>query len=280
MFGQTYYHSLIRKYVILVGTLFNDIHITRTNASGNTTALLKVPITYGPKDKMLVRVLQDPAIDRPTATEPLPMISFEMGQMNYDRDRKLNTIHRVSVKSDDANKFKYQYNFVPYNINFKVYIYAKNAEDGTKIIEQILPFFTPDWTTTVKLIADLEEYKDIPVILNKVSYEDNYDKDFKERRAIIWTMDLLVKGYLYGPIKKSGIIKFVNANFYIPSVPDGKLYDAVGNTAIAEKVTIQPGLTSNGQPTSNIELTIPYSDIEADDDYGFITRIYNTDELQ
>lgn len=279
MFGQTFYHSLIRKYVILVGTLFNDIHITRTDSTGNTTALLKVPITYGPKDKMLARVLQDPNIDRPSAVAPLPMISFEMGPINYDKDRKLNTIHRVSVKSDDPSKFKYQYNFVPYNINFKVFIYAKNAEDGTKIIEQILPFFTPDWTTSVKLISELDEYKDIPVILNKVSYEDTYDEDFKERRAIIWTMDLLVKGYLYGPIKKSGIIKFVNVNFYTPSVPDGKLSDAVGNTAIAEKMTVQPGLTANGEPTSNLDLTIPYSQIEADDNYGYIIKIYNEDEI-
>ena len=279
MFGQTFYHSLLRKYVILVGTLVNDIHITRTDKDGNTTVFLKVPVTYGPKDKMLARITQDPAIDRPSATLPLPMISFEMGQMTYDKDRKLNTIHKVSVKSDDKNKFKYQYNYVPYNIAFKIFIYAKNAEDGTKIVEQILPFFTPDWTTTVNLISELEETKDIPVILNKVNYTDNYDKDFKERRAIIWELDLTLKGYLYGPIKKSGIIKFVNVNFYTPGVPDGKLADAVGKTPIAEKITVQPGLTANGQPTSNINLTIPYTEISVDDDYGFITRIYNEDEL-
>lgn len=279
MFGQTFYHSLIRKYVILVGTLVNDIHITRTDKDGNTIFFLKVPVTYGPKDKMLARITQDPGIDRPTATMPLPMISFEMGQMSYDKDRKLNTIHKVSVKSDDKNKFKYQYNYVPYNIAFKIYVYAKNAEDGTKIIEQILPFFTPDWTTTVNLISEMEETKDIPVILNKVSYSDNYDKDFKERRAIIWELDLTLKGYLYGPIKKSGIIKFVNVNLYTPSVPDGKLAYAVGNTSIAEKVTVQPGLTANGQPTTNINETIPYTEISVDDDYGFITRILNEDEL-
>lgn len=279
MFAQTFYHSLIRKYVVLIGTLFNDIYITRTNSSGETNALLKVPITYGPKDKMLTRIKQDPNIDRPTATIPLPMISFEMGQISYDRDRKLNTINRVAIKSDDINKLKYQYNYVPYNFNFKVYIYAKNAEDGTKIIEQVLPYFTPDWTTTVKLIPDMEEVKDIPVVLNKVNYSDNYDGSFVERRAIIWELDLTLKGYLYGPIKKSGIIKFVNVNFYIPSVPDGSLSDAVGNTSIAEKITVQPGLTANGQPTTNINDTIPYTEINIDDDYGFITRIYNEDEL-
>jgi hypothetical protein len=280
MFGQTFYFSTIRKYVILVGTLFNDIHITRSDKQGNTTALIKVPISYAPKDKMLARVLQDPAIDRETATIPLPMISFEMGQMRYDGTRKLPTVGRSSVKNDTlANKFNYQYNPVPYNIEFKVYIYAKNAEDGTKIIEQILPFFAPDWTTTVKLIPEMDIIMDIPIVLNTINYSDNYDGAFKERRAIIWTLDLVLKGYIYGPVKKGGIIKFVKTNFYMPNVPDGKLNDAVGVTPIAERLTVQPGLTAEGNPTNNINETIPYNEIEASDDYGFITQIYNTDEI-
>jgi hypothetical protein len=281
MFGQTFYFSTIRKYVILVGTLFNDIHITRTDKNGNMTSLMKVPITYGPKDKMLARVIQDPNIDRPTAVATLPMISFEMGQMKYDGQRKLHTVGISAVKDNSLpSKFKYQYNPVPYNIDFKVFIYAKNAEDGTKIIEQILPFFTPDWTTTVKLIPEMEITLDVPVILSNISYEDKYDGEFKERRAIVWTLDLQLKGYIYGPVKKTGIIKFVDTTFYIPGVPDGKMTDAVGNTAPAEKVTVQPGLTVDGTPTSNISLTIPYQEIEASDDYGFITQIYNTDEIQ
>lgn len=281
MFGQTYYHSLLRKYVILVGTLLNDIYIERKNTNGDTTQLLKVPVTYSPKDKMLVRITQDPNIDRQSATIPLPAISFEMGQMKYDKDRKLNTIHRVTVKHPtDASKFKYQYNFVPYDIEFKAYIYAKNAEDATKILEQIVPFFTPDWTTTVKLIEDLDEIKDIPVVLNSINYEDTYDTAFTERRSIIYTLNFTLKGYLYGPIKSGGIIKFVQINFRIPSVPDGKLRDAVGNTPIAETVTVQPGLTANGQPTSNINDTIPYREINIDDDFGFITMIYDGEDVE
>lgn len=287
MFSTPFYFSLLRKYVILTGTLFNNIRITRTDSSGNQTSLLKVPITYAPKDKMLARVIQDTAIDRQTATIPLPAISFEMGKMVYDGTRKLNTIGKVSVKDvTSASKFKYQYNPVPYNIEFKVYIYAKNAEDGTKIIEQILPYFTPDWTTTVNLIPEVEVTMDIPIILNNISYSDNYDGDFKERRAIIWTLDLELKGYLYGPVKKSNIIKFVNTNFYIPNVDDGKLQTAVGNTAIAEKVTVQPGLTANGDPINyygqpNTSLgTVAYTDIEISDDFGYITQVYNTDEIE
>lgn len=286
MFGQPFYFGLIRKYVILMGTLLNNVKITRTDSTGAVTSLLKVPITYGPKDKMLARINQDPNLDRPTATAPLPMISFEMGKMVYDGTRKLNTVGKTAVKdASNANKFKYHYNPVPYNIDFKVYVYAKNAEDGTKIIEQILPYFTPDWTTTVNLIPEVDVKVDIPIILNNINYSDNYDGEFKDRRAIIWTLDFVLKGFIYGPVKSSGIIKFINTNFYIPAVADGSLSDARNVTPIAEKVTIQPGLDANGNPINyygqpNTSLgTLPYVEINSDDDYGFITMIYNEDEI-
>lgn len=287
MFGKPFYFSLIRKYVILMGTLLNNIRITRTDSSGNVTALLKVPITYSAKDKMLARVLQDPALDKTNAVPALPMISFEMGKMSYDGTRKLNTIGKIAVKdADNASKFKYQYNPVPYNIDFKVFVYAKNAEDGTKIIEQILPYFTPDWTTTVNLIPEVNVTMDIPIILNNIGYSDKYDGAYAERRAIIWELDFTLKGYIYGPIKSSGIIKFIRTQFYIPTVADGKLADARGVTPMAEKVTIQPGLDANGNPINyyggpNANTgTLPYTEINGDEDYGFITQIYNTDEIE
>ena len=284
MFGAPFYFSLIRKYVILMGTLLNNIRITRTNSNGDISALIKVPISYAAKDKMLARILQDPNIDRPSAVAPLPMISFEMGKVKYDGSRKLNTINRTVVKNDSLpNKFKYQYNPVPYNIDFKVYIYAKNVEDGTKIIEQILPYFTPDWTTTVNLIPEVEITMDIPIILNNIDYSDNYDGDFKDRRAIIWSLDFTLKGYFYGPVKSSGIIKFIKTNLYIPSTNTAA--QGVGITDVSERVTVQPGLDANGDPINyygepNTNLgTLPYTEIEADDDFGFITMIYDTEDL-
>ncbi len=285
MFGSPFYFGLIRKYVILMGTLLNQIRITRTNAAGDVTALLRVPITYAPKDKMLARITQDPGLDAQSAVAPLPMISFEMGKMVYDGSRKLNTVGKVSVKdATDADKFKYQYNPVPYNIDFKVFIYAKNAEDGTKIIEQILPYFTPDWTTTCNLIPEVNVTMDIPIILNNISYSDNYDGAYTERRAIIWQLDFVLKGYLYGPVKSSGIIKFVRTQFYIPSTNTAA--QGRGITQMAEKVTVQPGLDANGNPINyyggpNANTgTVPYIEINSDDDYGFITQIYNTDEIE
>ena len=270
-----------------MGTLLNDIRITRTDTSGNVTSLIKVPITYAAKDKMLARVLQDPALDKTNAVPAMPMISFEMGKMTYDGSRKLNTIGKVSVKDpDNMSKFKYQYNPVPYNIEFKVYVYVKNAEDGTKIIEQILPYFTPDWTTTVNLIPEVNVTMDIPIVLNNINQFDKYDGAYIERRAIIWELDFTLKGYIYGPIKTSGVIKFIRTQFYIPAVADGKLEYARGVTPIAEKVTIQPGLDANGNPINyygqpnNSLGTLPYTEINAEDDYGFITQVYNTEEIE
>jgi hypothetical protein len=275
MFGHTFYFSTIRKYVTLFGTLFNDIHITRTDANNVTVALLKVPLAYAPKEKVLARVDADPNIDRQTALL-LPRMSFEMIDMKYDGARKLNTIGRMVVREPDSTtKLKYQYNPVPYNISFRLYIYVKNAEDGTKIVEQILPFFTPDWTTTVKLIPEMDIKMDIPVVLDSINIEDSYEGDFDKRRALIWTLDFTLKGYIYGPIKKSGVIKFANTNFYIPSVEDGQLQSAVGVTNPSERITIRPGLTANGTPTSNVAESVALSEIEATDDFGYCVSIDN-----
>ena len=270
MFGQNFYFQTIRKYVALFGTLFNDIHVSRTDKNNKLTAFIKVPITYSPKEKMLARVQQDPDIDRQTAILTLPMMSFEMTDISYDSSRKLNTIGRSVVKDSNNNNLKYQYNPVPYNFGFRLYVYVKNAEDGTKIVEQILPFFTPDFTTTVSLIPEMNEVKDIPVVMNHIYQEDSYDGNFAERRALIWTIDFTLKGYIYGPVKKGAIIKYANTVFYTPSVQDGELQSAVGNTNPVTFTQIQPGLTSANTPTSNSSLSVSVDDITADSDYGYV----------
>lgn len=274
MFGQTFYFQTLRKYVVLFGSLFKDIEINREDKNGNVTGVIKVPITYAPKDKMMARVMEDPTIQRATAVPTLPLMSFEMGPPTYDATRKLATINKISVIDPTTkSNMKYQYNPVPYNIAFKLYVYSKAIEDGNKIIEQILPFFTPDWTTSVNLIPEMNVTMDVPVVLNTVSFDDTYDGDFNNRRAIIWTLDFTLKGYIYGPVRSNGVIQFIDTNFYV--APTANVYAAIGNTAVSELMTIQPGLTSNGQPTSNISLTIPYQQISVTDDYGYIELIGN-----
>ena len=274
MFGHgTFYFSTIRKMVVYFGTIMNDIRITRTDSEGNPVALIKIPLTYAPKDKMLSRVDSDPAITRPTAIV-LPRMSFEMTGLAYDGSRKLNTFAAQVVKDDsDASKLKRQYNPVPYNFDFNLYIYVKNAEDGTKIIEQILPFFTPDWTATVNLIPEMNIAMDIPIILDSIGVEDSYDGQFQERRAIIWTLSFTVKGWIYGPIVSKPIIKVANTQFFVPyGGSTANTAEAVGNTDPIGRITVTPGLLANGSPTTNAAASVPWQQIEVDDDFGFIVQ--------
>ena len=280
MFRQTFYFSLIRKYVTLFGTLFDDIAIERTDSSGNETAFIKVPITYGPKEKMLARSLQDPSIQRQSATPTMPFMAFEMTNITYDSTRKLNTVNKyASASNTTTSSLIYQYTPVPYNIGFRLYIMVKNTEDATKIIEQILPFFTPDWTTTVRLIPEMNVEHDIPVILGTVQQEDTYTGDFKERQALTWTLDFTMKSYLYGPVKSGAIILFANTVFYSPTANNydtsNNIAAAVGFTSPALYTTIQPGLTANGQPTSNAAQSIAANLISATSDFGYISNTFN-----
>jgi len=276
MFRQAFYFSTIRKYVTLFGTLFDDIVITRTNSTGTILKFIKVPITYSPKEKMLARVVMDPDQTRLSSVLPLPVMAFETTNFTYDGNRKLNTIRRAAASDTDPNKLKYQYNPVAYNIGFRLYVYVKNAEDGTKIIEQILPYFTPDWTTTIHLIPEMDITLDIPVILNSIYQEDSYSGGFNERQAIIWTLDFTMKGYFYGPVRKAAIIKFANTVLYAPN-PEDSIQNSIGNTDAVAYTTTQPGLTANGQPTSTIQNSINPNLITATSDFGYIQ--YTTEPL-
>lgn len=263
--SNPFYFNLIRKYIIAFGTLFNNIYISKDDKNGSEVARIKVPITYGPKDKALTRVFQDPNIDRPTATFPLPMMSFEITGFDYDGSRKLSTVTKnVYNNSVDDNKRNYQYVPVPYNISFQLSILVKNAEDGTKIVEQILPYFTPDWTVTALLIPEMNIKHDIPIILNRVNLDDVYEGEFTVRKTMVWTLDFTLKGYLYGPVKTSKIIKYAIT----------PLYDKIDREADpVAQINIQPGLLANGSPTSNASLSIPVNEILATDDFGFVITI-------
>ena len=262
MFGHTFYHGSIRRYVVLFGTLFNDIVINRPDPTHNEIHTIKVPVTYGPKEKVLARLTQDPTLNRKTSVQ-FPIISFEMTDITYDGSRKLNTIgKRYKKDSTNPNKIYYQYNPVPYNINFSLSILVKNTDDGTRIVEQILPFFSPEWTATVALIPDMDITMDIPIILNDVKLNDSYEGDFETRRVLEWNMTFTLKGYLYGPIHRAGIIKFANS----------AIYNSLTSNTELSNVTVMPGLLSNGSPTTSANLTISRDLIYPDDDFGYIVR--------
>lgn len=256
MFGHEFYHSLIRKYVTLFGTLFNDIYIQREGS------IIKVPISYGPRDKVLARINGDPNLDRPAIV--LPRMSFEITDLYYNADRKLNTLHRTSVvNTTNPDRKSATYNPVPYDISFDLSIMVKNTEDGTRIVEQILPFFTPEWTATVELIPEMGITKDIPIVLDRVRMEDDYDQDFEQRRVLTWTLSFTLRGYLYGPVTASKVIKFTNVNLYA---------NLTSNSAVTN-INIRPGLTANGTPTANVSESVSLDNIYPDDDYGYIVTI-------
>ena len=216
MFGTYFYHQTSRKMVVAFGTLFNNIEVRRTDSSDAVTEVIKIPLSYGPKDKMLIRISQDPNLN-PKVALTVPRMGFELTSMTYDGARKLNTMGR-NVKKGTTG-LKKQFNPVPYNWDFSLYVFVKNAEDGTQILEQILPFFTPEFTVTMTLVSGMTIKMDIPLVLNSVTSEDSYEGDFATRRSIIWTLSFLMKGYLYPSITD-------NAKVITSSVVDTHLMSA------------------------------------------------------
>lgn len=257
-----FYNETTRRYVAIFGTLFNDITISRKNNAGTTIQTMKVPVNYGPMQKFLAKLEQDPNLTAPAMT--LPRITFEITGMTYDGERVLTHLARHKMpRSNDDNSYNTQFTPTPYNIEFQLNIMTKFTEDGSKILEQILPYFKPEFTPTVKLVDSLEMYFDVPIILTSITTEDTYDGTFDERRALIWTLAFTMKAYYFGPVTTKKVIKFVKANLY---------NELTANTTL-EKVVTRPGLTSTGLPSTDINNTVSYNQINFDDDWDYIVTI-------
>lgn len=259
MLGHTFYHSTIRKYVALFGTLFNQIYINRPDSAHSQIKTVKVPINYGPKEKVLARVKGDPDLNRKPAIA-LPRLSFEITNIQYAASRKLISVgKRYAAVASNPEQLAYQYNPVPYDLEFSLSVIVKNVDDGTRIVEQILPFFTPEWTPTVELIPEMGIKLDIPIVLNSVKLNDNYEGSFEDARIITWDLSFTLKGYIFGPVRKSAMIRFTDVNFF----------DASANTTALESVNVQPALLANGSPTSDLTQSIDNPLISPDDNYGY-----------
>jgi len=189
-----FYNSTLRKYVALFGTYFNQMKIQRADNNGTVIQDMIVPISYAPFQKILARVTQDPKFLKGVAIN-LPRMSFEMTNMSYDPDRKVaptRKLRKTGVDEEGGGR-RFVYSGTPYNLDFSLYIMAKYNEDAVKILEQILPFFNPEFTSTVRLIDGLEPI-DIPLILNDTTFEDLYEGDFEERRSVLYTLNFTMKG--------------------------------------------------------------------------------------
>ena len=240
MFGDHFYHKQIRNTVIAFGTIFNNVNIKRTDSSGNPLQTLRVPLSYSPKEKFLARLdaQQDLTGDDSKVAITLPRMSFEITGYNYDGTRKLNKnqkLGRVTTNAD-TTKLNTQHSPVPYNVNFELNVFVANSDDGLQIIEQILPFFQPDYTVTMILDNTyMDTKRDIPFVLENVSYDDSYTGTLTSLRRIIYTLQFTAKIYLYGPISQSAVIKKVSADLYS---------DTGSNSPRVERVTVQPNPTS------------------------------------
>ena len=265
MFGKTFYHESIRKYIIVFGNMFNGIYVQRFNNAGTRIQNIKVPIAYGPKQKFLTRLYQDPNLDKDVAIS-LPRMGFEMTGITYAANRKTTGLYKnVVVNTDDNSKVKTQYQPVPYDFNITLSIFVRNADDGAQIVEQILPYFQPEWTNNVKLIPSMNITLDVPTVLQSTTLEDTYEGDFESRRALIYNLDFLMKGYVFGPVTNSGIIKRTIIDF-APNMPE---------SPVEERVKLTPGLLANGQPTTNSLASVAIGNIAANDNYGIAEDFFD-----
>lgn len=210
---EYFYHEIFRKTVISFGTLFNEISIKKTDSSGNVTNVVKVPLSYGPTQKFLARLEQSPDLNKPTQIT-LPRMSFELMGINYDSTRKVTTTQTfLSKDPSNGTEIKKTYMPVPYNMSFELSIMCKLNDDALQIVEQILPYFQPHYNITVNLVDSIEEKRDIPINLDNITMQDDYEGDYTTRRALIYTLRFTAKTYLFGPtssvtkdiIKKSTI---------------------------------------------------------------------------
>ena len=250
MFGTYFYNKNIRNIVILFGTVFNDISIRRVDNSDVVQEEIKVPIAYGPAEKFLIRLREATDITKGKVGLTLPRMSFEFTSINYDSTRKLTTTKQFKkVHPTEHTKLKRVYTPVPYNFDFTLSVMVRNSDDGTQILEQILPYFTPAYQVTMNEMSTVGIKRDIPIIFTGLSTEDSYEGDFLTRRALIHTLTFTVKAFLYGPTSDVGVIKEVDVNKYNATASTTK----VGNTDVKPDPTSADADDAYGYTTTQTE---------------------------
>jgi len=257
MFGKHFYNQSLRRLTIAFGQIFNNVIVQTKSSTGAVTKRMRVPLAYAPKEKFIQRLEQQANLDKGrTFAITLPRMGFELTGLKYDATRKLNKLQKtVRVRSSDSTVHNFNYSPVPYDISFSLYSFTATAENGLQIIEQILPYFQPDFTVTINAIPELDIKRDVPIVLDDVNYEDTYDGDFNKRRAVIYTLNFTAKTYLYGPMAQSKVIRQSQADLG----------------------------TSTDDPLSREERIIVIPNPEnanADDDFGFTTKISFYDDTK
>ena len=268
MFGNHFYHSTIKRAVSVFGTLFNNISIVREDGKS-----MKVPLAYGPRSKWIARLQASPDPYGKLIATTLPRMGFELSSIEYDASRKLTKKTQLK-KATTTNPLQMQKQFspAPYNLGFTLSIMVKNTDDGLQIIEQIMPYFTPDYTVTISTVPDMSDKRDVPIVLSSISQEDSYEGDFTTRQVLTYTLEFVMKNYIYGPVEKSEIIRTAKVRTYMET-GTGKITSAdTAGRVVNQTVTPNPVDASPDDVVSYNEKTewfeqpdITYSDDKASD---------------
>ena len=258
MLGSHFYNQIVRKNIIAFGTLFNNIEMKSTDPdTGEVLEAQKVPLAYGPKQKFLVR-LTDQSTSKVSIT--LPRLYFEMTGIDYDSTRKTSPIQKYKTVIDgNGDEVRVQYVPVPYNINFELGVIAKSQDDALQIVEQILPYFQPSFSITLNMIPDMNEKRDVAIVLNGISGEDEWDDTFMQRRYIAYTLNFTMKSYLYGPYNTSDVIR------------KAIIHETIGDASVNRR-TVTRTYTPKAKTDINTVGVIDVNDdalVEAGDDFGF-----------
>jgi hypothetical protein len=259
MFGSWFYNKRVRTAVSVFGSIFNNLHVLRQNSAGETISQVKVPLSYAPKRSFIERLQemqQGEDAERRVAIK-LPRMSFEITNLAYDAERQLPKVNKFARSGTDVSKKKRFYTSVPYTMGFQLNVYAKSQDDALQIVEQVIPYFNPQYTLSIKPFTDYTEIvEDVPIILNGITFSDDFEGSVGQRRTIIYTLDFEMKMSFYGPEKESSIIREVDTNFFLKEegFNDSDLF--------VERLNITPSPTN----------------VSPDSDYGFNELLYDIEK--
>lgn len=268
MISNYFYHEILRKTIVAFGTLFNEIKIKHKDKAGDDFSIITVPIAYGPVQKFLARIEQVPDLKKRAAIT-LPRMSFEMTGISYDPSRKSSTMQTFRAVDKESGQMSKNFLPVPYNVNIRLSIMAKLNEDALQIVEQILPYFQPHFNLTIDLVSSIGEKRDIPMVLDNISMDDQYEGDYTTRRILIYSLDFTAKTYLFGPtgVGNEALIKQVQVDYYsdtnrinasrqlryVAEPRALKDYDGDATTTIAEDISTELTKFEISDATSLVE---------------------------
>lgn len=255
MFGTYFYNETIKRCVSVFGTLFNNIQIKKTKSDGTILTTQIVPISYGPAQKFLQRLAEEPDLqDGSRSAISLPRMAFQLDGFNYDAQRQQNKLIRSNKTATETNgtSRKFQYAPAPYDLNFTLSILAKNMTDALQVVEQILPYFQPEYTVTMKMIDDMSDNRDVPIVLNDISFSDEFEGGFEDRRVIEYTLSFTMKTYFFGPVYTGNIIRNVIERTYINEGQNNFTTTEIDESGLVKEVKhYEPAFTEVANAVSN-----------------------------